>query len=236
MPEKGCDIVHILRFKKKPSALKQKLFALLTVFLLWTAHYATSQTVAAGPQHVLLVTSDGKVWSWGYAGSGRLGNDAVSGVFSPAPIAGLTDVIRVAAGREHSVALRRDGTVWIWGDNSRGQLGNGGGAGTAVPVKVADLAGISAIAAGDDHTLAWSVDGSVWAWGANDLGQLGTGWQVLCEGARGRDQMPGDRADWPDLFSRLERQGQVSRLDRRSRGQRYVEAVRALTRKRPRTR
>src|SRR2546426_7830572 len=105
--------------------MKQTLLALLAVFLLWPAPYAVSGTLAAGPQHVLLVTSDGKVWSWGYAGSGRLGNDAVSGVFSPAPITGLTDVIRVAAGREHSVALRRDGTVWVWGDNSRGQLGNG---------------------------------------------------------------------------------------------------------------
>jgi alpha-tubulin suppressor-like RCC1 family protein len=143
--------------------MNRKLFAILAVFLLWPARYATSETLAAGPQHVLLVTPDGKVWSWGYAGSGRLGNGAVSDAFLPAPIAGLTDVIGVAAGREHSVAVRRDGTVWVWGDNSRGQLGSGGGPGTAVPIKVQDLTGISAITAGDDHTLAWSVDGGVWA-------------------------------------------------------------------------
>src|SRR6266568_3547669 len=142
--------------------MKRTLVALLAVFLLWPVRNAASETLAAGPQHVLLISSDGKVWSWGYAGGGRLGNDATSGVFAPAPIEGLTDVIAVAAGREHSVALRRDGTVWVWGDNSRGQLGNGGGAGIAEPIKLPDLTGISAIAAGDDHTLAWSVDGSVW--------------------------------------------------------------------------
>jgi len=154
--------------------MKTAVVALAATFLLWPAARATAETLAAGPEHALVITSDGHVLSWGRATSGRLGNGVVAGLFSPTAVAALADVVAVAAGRAHSVALRRDGTVWTWGDNSRGQLGTGGDE-TATPVQVPGLQGIAAIAAGDDHTLAWSIDGSIQAWGSNAFGQLGTG-------------------------------------------------------------
>ena len=157
--------------KKK---MKTAVVAIAATFLFWPAARATAETLAAGPEHALVITPDGRVLSWGRATSGRLGNGAVDGLFPPTTVAMLADVVAVAAGRAHSVALRRDGTVWTWGDNSRGQLGTGGDD-TATPVQVPAVHGIAAIAAGDDFTLAWSIDGSIQAWGSNAFGQLGTG-------------------------------------------------------------
>src|SRR5258706_11966995 len=144
--------------------MRPAVVALAATLLFGPAARATAEPLAAGPEHALVITSDGRVLSWGRATSGRLGNGAVAGLFPPTAVATLADVVAVAAGRAHSVALRRDGTVWTWGDNSRGQLGTGGDD-TATPVQVPGLQGIAAIAAGDDHTLAWSIGGPIQAWG-----------------------------------------------------------------------
>jgi alpha-tubulin suppressor-like RCC1 family protein len=140
------------------------------------AGLAAVVAIAAGAQHGLAVTADGRVWAWGQNTLGQLGLGAPSAPrTTPAPVPGLADVVGVAAGISHSLAWQRDGTLWAWGQNSFGQLGTGTTADAAAPVRVRDLAAVAGAAAGGMHSLAVLRDGAAWAWGANQQGQLGNG-------------------------------------------------------------
>ncbi|MEY8876620.1 MAG: RCC1 domain-containing protein [Leptothrix sp. (in: b-proteobacteria)] len=89
--------------------------------------------VAAGGNHALALTTDGRVYAWGLATSGQLGDGAarpagnaalnprlvVTQTGSNAPIGAVS----VAAGYKHSMVLLSDGSVLSWGDNFNSALG-----------------------------------------------------------------------------------------------------------------
>ena len=132
--------------------------------------------VAGGAFHGLALTSDGKVWAWGWNLYGQLGNGSTTGSNVPVAVSNLTGVVAIAGGSFNSLALTSDGKVWAWGGNGSGQLGNGSTAGSNVPVPVSNLSGVVAIAAGNNpYCLALRGDGKVWAWGYNADGGLGNG-------------------------------------------------------------
>ncbi|KMZ41850.1 MULTISPECIES: hypothetical protein [Bacillales] len=121
---------------------------------------------AAGPEHSLILKSDGTVWAWGANNYGQLGDGTTVQKNVPVQVKGLTKTTRIAAGMNHSVALKADGTVWSWGLNNEGQLGNSTYTNSVTPVQVVGLTDVSEIAAGKYHSLALKKDGSVWIWGA----------------------------------------------------------------------
>ena len=145
-------------------------------------------SVAAGQNHSMALTAEGRVIVWGEewqtrvpAGLGRVVAIAAGSTSSLAltadgrvvewgfwPNAGpawapkeLSGVVAMAAGSLHGLALTIEGRVAAWGDNRYGQ--------TSVP---ADLKtkNVVAIAAGDTHNLALTDDGHVVAWGNNSWG------------------------------------------------------------------
>ena len=143
--------------------------------------------ISAGMYHSLALCSDGTVATWGYNGSGQLGN---GGGFqsSSVPVAVPTNgvlagktVVAISAGIYHSLALCSDGTLAAWGSNWDGELGNGStGTSSYMPVAVVQtgvLAGktVVAVSAGQFHSLALCADGTVAAWGDSQYGQLGNG-------------------------------------------------------------
>jgi alpha-tubulin suppressor-like RCC1 family protein len=116
--------------------------------------------------------------SWGYNGSGQLGNNSTTLSRTPVAVQGLSEVVALAGGSEFSLALLGNGKMMSWGNNREGQLGNGSTANSHVPVAITNLAtlgGVSAIAAGGEFGLALLPNGTVLAWGANEEGQLGNG-------------------------------------------------------------
>lgn len=144
-------------------------------------------SVAAGTDHVLAVTDDGRVWAWGSDDWGELG-DGSSGaarplpnlVRSPSGVGTLTAIASVEGAFSHSLALGTDGRVWAWGNNNFGQIGDGtSGANRTIPVAVlppsdaGQLSGVRAISSGDGFSLAVTSEGDVLGWGNNGLGQLG---------------------------------------------------------------
>lgn len=132
--------------------------------------------VTAGYGHVHALRSDGTVWGWGFAGSGRLGfSSPTLSVCVPTLVPGLAGITKISAGHYHTAALGSDGKVWAWGSNDVGQLGAGDTAPRSGPVQVSALSGIIDICAASDFTIALSGDGKVWAWGANSSGMLGNG-------------------------------------------------------------
>ena len=90
----------------------------------------TVTAIAAGSYHTLVLTSDGKVFAWGYNGWGQLGDGTTThrttavAVDMSGALLGKT-VTAIAGGGGHTVALTSDGKVFAWGQNTYGQLGDG---------------------------------------------------------------------------------------------------------------
>jgi alpha-tubulin suppressor-like RCC1 family protein len=147
------------------------------------------QAIDAGAAHNIALKNDGTVVTWGFNGTGQLGdgtddNSAEDDVPHPYPVNvkdfngvdDLTGVEAIAAGAFSSLALLEDGTVAAWGDNEYSQLGDGSNIEFSnMPREVIKLSGVEAIDSGLYHSLALLPDGTVKAWGSNITGELGYG-------------------------------------------------------------
>jgi alpha-tubulin suppressor-like RCC1 family protein len=113
--------------------------------------------IAAGSQHYLALTAEGRVVAWG---SNEYRQTDVPN--------GLSNVVAIAAGDYHNLVLTSEGRVLAWGAG----LTNAGSypdyGQSQVP---AVLSHVVAIAAGE-HSLALRTDGTVVAWGRNDFNEI----------------------------------------------------------------
>ncbi|MGL4982722.1 MAG: leucine-rich repeat protein [Treponemataceae bacterium] len=150
------------------------------------------KSLAAGEEHSLAVTEDGKLYSWGYLIGDRISGQARNGIpgyyiavptlvttFKHGEITKPAPRIVAVAGSEHnSLALSEDGTVYSFGLAQDGMLGNGDNSynTVSVPTRIEYFAQknikIKAIAM-ESHCLAIAQDNTLWAWGNNSSGQLG---------------------------------------------------------------
>ena len=137
--------------------------------------------IAAGANHTLALTQQGKVYTWGDNTYGQLGTAAAvttkyARLVGAMPSGGL--VTFIAAGANHSLAIHgTNRNVAAWGSNGFGQLGTNDTANKFAPTAVATplsepaLAGVVHVAGGGNHTLA--VKGTtVYAWGRNNKKQV----------------------------------------------------------------
>ncbi len=92
----------------------------------------------AGLQHVLALTTGGRVLAWGLNMSGQLGDGTTTNRLVPvfAKLPAGTEVRQLAAGKYYSMALTAKGKILAWGNGSTGDLGDGSTAGSQTPVPV----------------------------------------------------------------------------------------------------
>ncbi|MQY10661.1 hypothetical protein SRB5_07730 [Streptomyces sp. RB5] len=139
----------------------------------------TVTAIAAGDQHSLALTSDGRVLAWGRNDLGQLGDGTTVErhlpVYVDLPPGVTVTAIAAGTGGQHSLALTSDGRVLSWGWNAYGQLGDGTTTDRPDPeyVHLPDGVTITAIGAGEGHSLAVTSTGQVLTWGWNNSGQLG---------------------------------------------------------------
>ena len=81
--------------------------------------------VAAGEGHVLVATTDGTMYSWGYNNWGQLGNNTTTTATKPVKVSNITNVAAISANYYNSMAMTSDGSVYTWGWNEYGQIGDG---------------------------------------------------------------------------------------------------------------
>lgn len=154
----------------------------VSVLLSGELHDKTVIAIAAGAEHCLALTSDGRVYAWGRNNSGQLGTatgdrDLPTAVSTAGALAGES-VIAIAAGTSHSLALTASGRLLAWGSDTNQQLGNGSFGSSTTPTAV-NLAvafpgeRIVSLAAGSIHSLALGSGGHIYAWGSNASGQVG---------------------------------------------------------------
>ena len=155
--------------------------------------------ISSGTVHNLALTENGKVFSWGAATGGQLGQDEKfliknpkvkknCFISKPSIILSLFDnnifINKISCGEAHSVALTNNGNVYSWGFGSNGQLGLGfcedcfePGKGLInsrrmIPEKL-NINGIKDIQCGKTFTMLINQENHLLACGNNDLCQLG---------------------------------------------------------------
>ncbi|XP_070576685.1 serine/threonine-protein kinase Nek9-like [Ptychodera flava] len=150
--------------------------------------------VSCGTCHVLALTRDGEVFSWGNGEYGRLGLGSEDDYMSPQKVAiqGKRIIVSVCAGSDGSFFLTAGGRLLACGSNESNKLGlNNVAAGlrkrqvklsydipikhTPVTVKPLTRYHITSVSAGKTHTAVIDAYGRLITFGSNKYGQLGIG-------------------------------------------------------------
>jgi len=137
---------------------------------------------AAGSDHSVLLTDEGRVYSTGGGTFGEHGH-GIEEVLTPRLIELTTRISmrEIAAGDFHTVVLADNGQVYTCGcnqrTNQRGQLGHGDYGHRTELTLVQHVAHLEVcrIAAGGSHTAIITTDGLLWCCGDDSHGQCGQG-------------------------------------------------------------
>ncbi len=149
----------------------------LFLFLFTNAIYSQCwRTVEAKHSyHCIGIQTDGTLWTWGFNGSGQLGDNTLINKEEPIQIGAATNWKSVSSSFNNSFAIKTTGTLWAWGKNDEGQLGIGNTVSKTVPTQIGIQSTWATISAGYNYTLAIKTNGTLWAWGSNSGGRLGNG-------------------------------------------------------------
>ncbi|XP_062821622.1 protein RCC2 [Anolis carolinensis] len=137
------------------------------------------RTVVSGPcaAHSLLITTEGKLWSWGRNDKGQLGHGDTKRVDAPKPVDLLSNetIVLAACGRNHTLTLTENGSVFAFGENKMGQLGLGNQT-DAVPSPTQIMYNgqpITKVACGAEFSMVMDCKGNLYSFGCPEYGQLG---------------------------------------------------------------
>jgi len=141
--------------------------------------------VSLGYFHSSALTSNGRIFMWGYNSEGELGDDTTIDKIVPTEITGQFNlleedkIIQVYIGGFHSSALTSNGRIFMWGYNENGQLGDNTTTNKLVPTEVTNYFNLAIddkivqVILGGSHTSALTLNGRIFMWGYNEFGQLG---------------------------------------------------------------
>ncbi|XP_076290799.1 RCC1 and BTB domain-containing protein 1 isoform X2 [Lasioglossum baleicum] len=128
--------------------------------------------ISCGHFFNVIVTEDGKVYSWGNNDHGQLGISNFSKTKEePSKVKGLDGVIisKVACGYTHVLALSNEGDVYVWGANTYGQLGlcTNGSMHTPKKLDTQNIKEVVDIATSCHHHISFAMDTNnrVFMWG-----------------------------------------------------------------------
>jgi uncharacterized repeat protein (TIGR02543 family) len=141
----------------------------------------------AGQSHSVVLTSLGRVFTFGANNGGQLGNE--SGVISNTPVditgkfsLGTGETLTlIQTGFDHSSALTSLGRVFTWGNNTYGQLGDGTKSISYKPIDITSGFSLSTdetitkLISGINSQFAYTSQSRIFAWGLNYANSLGTG-------------------------------------------------------------
>jgi len=139
-----------------------------------------------GSAYSSAVSSTGRVFTWGWGGSGQLGNNTFRNLISvPTEITSNfkldsnDKIVNLSSGSDYSSAISSTGRVFTWGGNNYGQLGDNTTTSKSVPTEITlnfkldSNDKILSLSLGADHSSAISSNGWVFTWGRNAWGSLG---------------------------------------------------------------
>lgn len=120
------------------------------------------------------VDSEGRLWSWGRAQFGSIGNNNdVVDRSSPVQIGTATDWTTLAHSGRAVFAQKTSGALWVWGMNSNGRLGTNNVVSLSSPVQLGSATDWSLVDCIQYTIVALKTNGTLWIWGAGAQGQMG---------------------------------------------------------------
>jgi alpha-tubulin suppressor-like RCC1 family protein len=136
---------------------------------------------AAGEEHIVVASTAGDVFTWGYGTWDRLGHNNMQDRLTPARLGREQfggDKIVFVCGYNHTVAIAEGGVLWVWRGGREGQLGLSDRVDRLEPTRLwaEEVFGGSLVrmaACGLCHTLVLTEEGVVWTFGEGDYGRLG---------------------------------------------------------------
>ncbi|KAG0367174.1 regulator of chromosome condensation 1/beta-lactamase-inhibitor protein II [Gamsiella multidivaricata] len=139
--------------------------------------------IATGTDHVLALTSAGRIYSWGNGQQMQLGRRIMArrmlNGLTPESI-GTKAAIKVGAGSYHSFAIDKQAKAYAWGLNTYGQCGDEDSkkdnVPTIAPIKALKDKTFADIQGGEHHTIALTEEGELYGFGRSDSHQLGLGY------------------------------------------------------------
>jgi alpha-tubulin suppressor-like RCC1 family protein len=117
------------------------------------------------------ITSDGKLFAWGNAISGQIGNDSL--VYP----GGSKSWNQIESGTQFTVGITKDGALWTWGLGTNGVLGLDSIVARSSAVQVGTSSWVS-VATGASHVVGLDTDGRLFTWGLSTFGRLGDGFVI----------------------------------------------------------
>ncbi|KAI8148982.1 regulator of chromosome condensation 1/beta-lactamase-inhibitor protein II [Fennellomyces sp. T-0311] len=140
--------------------------------------------IAAGTDHCMALTSEGRIYTWGNGQQYQLGRRVIErrkkNALTPEPLA-LRNIKLIGSGAYHSFALSHQNELYVWGFNNFEQCGLWEASGdrrtpqeVTIPTIIRTLEGqVKQVVAGEHHSLVLMEDGGVYAFGRADSSQLG---------------------------------------------------------------
>ncbi len=131
-----------------------------------------------------LLTSTGRLFSWGYNLHGQLGIDSKINNPEPTDISEsfrLTEaetITRIQANNMHVVAITSTNRIWAWGYNSTGQIGNKTRIDAPEPIEITEEFGLNNVEVVEDiqtgslHSVLTTSFGRVFIWGNEQISEL----------------------------------------------------------------
>ncbi|XP_021939343.1 serine/threonine-protein kinase Nek8-like isoform X2 [Zootermopsis nevadensis] len=141
--------------------------------------------VAVSSTHIIVLTSEMLVYSWGEGKRGQLGHgDTEPWRQHPGSVEALKgkSINRIGAGDGYSVFVSDSGMVMTCGDGTFGCLGHGDWNNSTRPRLIEKLLSVDVVVVGcgPHHVAVLSRDGEMYAWGRGDGGRLGLGHEEDC--------------------------------------------------------
>ena len=134
--------------------------------------------IACGSRHTAVVTSSGKLYTWGDKENGVAGHGDTEGhQYTPKLLEKLSDenVVQISACGFHTGCITKDGEVLTRGEGKFGRLGHNNERNCHSPKLVETLIGKKPkqVACGGFHSSVITEDGKMYTFGGGEHGQLG---------------------------------------------------------------
>lgn len=140
----------------------------------------TFRQVGVGAFHSCAVTTDDRLYCWGFNSAGQVGDSTtVTRLLKPSRVSGTQHWKQVDAGRLFTCAVTTTEQAFCWGNGRFGQLGNGHTYLSFWPRPVAGKHAFRRVTAGGNKACGETPSNGAWCWGSGALGVAATSQSLI---------------------------------------------------------